>query len=132
MHPGPAQAQKPAVAGKRQLGLDDLVAAIVVAEQRLGARGDPLDRPADAASGPDRDRFLRVDRALHAEAAADIASDHSYTAFRDMQDLMGKAVPHAMHILRAGVERVAGGPGIVVGNAATRLHRNSGNPVVDQ
>ena len=46
--------------------------------------------------------------------------------------LMGKAMTHAMHILRAGVERVATGPGIVVGDAAARLHRDGGNSVVDQ
>ena len=109
---------------------DILVAALGVAEQCLGAGRDPFDRPADAARGPDDDRLLRVDIALHAKAAADIAGDDADAAFRHVQDLMRQDLADAVHVLRAAVERPAASAGIVVGNAAARLHCDGGDAVV--
>ena len=129
---GPAQRQEPAVRVERQLGADVLVAAVIIAEQRLGARRDPFDRPADAARSPDDDRLLGIDIALHAKAAADIAGDDADAAFRHVQDLMRQGLADAVHVLRAGVERVAAGAGIIIGNAAARLHRDGGEAVVEE
>ena len=130
MHSAPAQCQEPAIRVERQLGIDLLVATLIVAEQRLRARRNPFDRPADAARRPDEDGLLGIGLALHAKAAADIAGDHTDAAFRDMQDLMRQGLADAVHILRAGVERVAAGAGIIVGDAAARLHRDGGDAVV--
>src|SRR6202022_3539793 len=115
---GPAQCQESAVDVEGKLGTDTLVARLIVAEQCFGARRDPFDGTADAASGPDDDCFFWIDAALHAKAAADIARDDADAALRDMQDLMRQDLAGAVHVLRAGVERVAaGGPGLFGGGA---------------
>ena len=79
---------------------------------------------------PDQDGLLGIGLALHAKAATDIAGDHTDAALRDMQDLTRQGLTDAMHILRAGVERVAAGAGIIVGDAAARLHCDGGDAVV--
>ena len=133
MHPGPAQRQKAAIGGERQFGLfDELVAPVIVAEQRLGASRDPFDRAPDPPRRPGDDGFFGIDLALHAETAADIAGDDADAAFRDMQDLVGEGVAHAVHMLGAGVERPAAGAGIILGEAAARLHRDGGDAVVGE
>src|SRR5260370_30808983 len=45
---------------------------------------------------------------------------------------MRQGLADTMHILRAAVERVAPSAGIIIGNAATRLHRDGGEAVVVQ
>jgi hypothetical protein len=127
---GPAQGQEPAVRVERQLAADVLVAPVVIAEQRLGARRDPFDRPADAARSPDDDRLFGIDIALHAKAAADIAGDDADAAFGDVQDVMRQGLADAVHVLRAAVEHVAACAGIIIGNAAARFHCNGGQAVV--
>jgi len=47
-----------------------------------------------------------------------------------MQNLMGEDLAGAVHILRAAVERIAASTGIVIGDAAARLHRHGGDAVV--
>jgi hypothetical protein len=47
-----------------------------------------------------------------------------------MQDLMGQDLAYAMHVLCAAIERVAAGAGVIIGNAAARLHRDGGETVV--
>src|SRR6516225_6419143 len=71
-----------------------------------------------------------MDIALHAKAAADIAGDDADAAFRDMQDLMRQDMAHTVHVLCAAIESVAAGAGIVLGNAAARLHCDGGDAVV--
>ena len=132
MQTRPAERQEPAIGGERQFGADLLVAAVVVGQHRFGARGYPLDRPADTARGPDDDGFFGIDLALHAETAAHVAGDDADAAFRDMQDLVGEALTHAMHVLRAGIEGVAPCPRIKVAYAAARLHRHRAQAVVEE
>jgi hypothetical protein len=55
----------------------------------LAALGDPFDRPSDLARGPQRQRVFGIMRALHAEAAADLAGDDAELRFRDVEDTAG-------------------------------------------
>ena len=45
---------------------------------------------------------------------------------------MRQGLAHAVDILRTGIKRVAASAGVVIGDAAARLHRNGGQPVVVQ
>ena len=133
VHAGPAQGEKPAVCGQGQLcQLDDLVPAVIIAEQRFRSRRDPLHRPPDPPRRPCDDRLLGMEAALHAEAAADIAGDDADAALRHVQYLVREGVAYAVHMLCAGIEGVAAGALIVLGDTAARLHRNRGNPIVHQ
>src|SRR6266511_3208325 len=68
-----AQRQKAAVGVERKLCLDDLVAALVVAEEGFRALAGPFDRSADASCGPGDQREFRIEDVAGAEIAADVA-----------------------------------------------------------
>jgi hypothetical protein len=62
---------------ERQFGLDDLIAALIIAEERFGALARPLDRAAEALGGPHHQPEFRKERVAGAEIAADIATFHA-------------------------------------------------------
>ena len=77
-----AQRQELAVGVQRQLRLGDVVAAMRVRHEALGALGRPLHRPAHLAGGPGDDRLLGVVEDLRAEAAADIGRHDAQLVLR--------------------------------------------------
>ena len=80
------QREELAVLVERQLGLGDMVAAVGVGHEGLGAVGRPLDRPAEPCGGPGDERLLGVVEDLGAEAAADIGRDHAQLVLGDAED----------------------------------------------
>ena len=77
-----AQAEDLALVVDRHLGVGDVVAAMRVGEEGLGAVGGPLHRPADLLRRPDADRLFGVDEDLRAEAAAHVGRDHAQLVLR--------------------------------------------------
>ena len=121
-----------AVGVERQLGLGDVVARLRVAEEGLRARARPFDRPAGQLRGEQHQRDLVVDRRLHAEAAADVAGDDAHLAFRHLEDLPRQFGAIGVRALQGRVDRVVVGGGVVVADAAARLHRRRGHAVDDE
>src|SRR6266550_1087800 len=66
-------------------GIPD-VAAVNRGEVSLAPRFDPLDRPPEPACEGQRERLLRVDVQLGAEAAADVRGDHAQFRLRHARD----------------------------------------------
>ncbi len=127
-----AQAEKMALGIERQLGLGDVVAGLRVAEKGLGARARPFDRPPRQLGGEQYQRDLVVDRRLHAKAAADVAGDDAHLALRHLEDLARQFRAVAVGALQGRVDRVMVGRGVVVADAAARLHRGRSHPVDDE
>src|SRR5262249_46111102 len=101
-----AQRQKPAVGVKRELSLAHEVAALVIAEERLGALAGPLDRSADFAGGPDQQGEFRKQRILRAEIAPDVIGDDAHRLERHVEDARDLSLlPY--HPTTAGIEDVA-------------------------
>ena len=75
-----------AVLGRRQLGMDVVVAGERIGLQVLGAILDPLDRLADGQRGDDREDVARVDRHLAAEPATDVVGDDPDVLLRQTGD----------------------------------------------
>ena len=99
---------------ERQLGLGDVVARLRVAEEGLGARARPFDRPPGQLRGEQHQRDLVVDRRFHAEAAADVAGDDAHLAFRHLEDLPRQFGAIGVGALQGRVDRVVVGRGVVV------------------
>ena len=77
------QGQKAALPVERELGLADIVAAMLVGQDRLAALGHPFHRPAGEPGGERGQRIFRIERALHAEAAAHIVGDDAEPGLRN-------------------------------------------------
>src|SRR6266851_1672495 len=73
-----AQGEEAPARIERQPGFGHVVARLMVGEEDLAAGGDPLDRPADASGGPQRQYMFGVDEILSAEPATDIGCDKPY------------------------------------------------------
>ena len=121
-----------AVVVDRQLGLGDVVARLGVAEEGLGPCARPFDRPPGQLRGEQHQRNLVVDRRFHAKAAADVAGDDAHLALRHLKDLPRQFRAIGVGALQGRVDRVVVGCGVVVADAAARLHRRGGHAVDDE
>ena len=66
------ESEKPSALVERQARLRVVVATLGSADEFLGALGDPLDGAAEPARGPQHQHPFRINKILHAKAAADI------------------------------------------------------------
>ena len=122
-----AQADDLAVGVEREFGVGDVVAAVRVGQERLGAVGGPFDRAVDLLGRPDADRLLGVDEDLRAEAAADVGRDDAQLVLGRDADEGRQHEPRDMRVLARRVERQRVGAGIVVADRRARLHRRWGS-----
>src|SRR5262245_63672355 len=81
-----AQRQEIALRVERELGADEEIASLEIAEEGLVPLAGPLDRPADAPRGPGHQRELRIERIAGAEIAADVAGDDTHALRRHAED----------------------------------------------
>ena len=82
-------AEELAVLGERHPRRGDVVAALRVAHEMIGAIGGPFDRLLQFARGDRDQRVFAIGKQLGAEAAADIGADHPHLLERDLQDRSG-------------------------------------------
>ena len=71
-------------------------------------------------------------RALHAEAAADLAGDDAELRFRDVEDTAGHVGACGVRALCADIEREAAEVIVPLGDATARLHRGGSDPIEDE
>ena len=115
---------------ERHLGLGQVIAAMGVGEEGLGAVAGPLHRAPHLLGGPQRHHFLGVDEDLGAEAAADIGRHHPQLVL--LRDVVERRQHQAgdMRVLRRRVEREMLLGVVVFGDRRARLHRVRHQPVV--
>ena len=109
---------------KRHAGQE--VAPLVVADQRLGARGRVLHRAAELPRRPQHEAVLDVDAVLCAEVAADVERDHAQPVGRKPENL-GELAALAKGPAAAGVEDIAPAGGFVDTKRRARLDRHAGH-----
>jgi hypothetical protein len=126
-----AHGEEGAVLVQGELGVEVVVAAVLVAEEAARAVVGPLHGTAEDLRGMEQPRIFGVGRALHAERAADIAGHDPHLRGLDAEQL-GHLVLEAKHALAAGVERRAVGRLVVVADRRARLHRADDDAVADQ
>ena len=107
---------------ERHLGMGDVVAAMRVREEGLGAVAGPFHGTADLLRGPQRHHLFGIDEDLGAEAAADVGGDHAQLV------LGGDVVERRQHeagdvrVLRRRIEREMLFRRVVIGDRRARLH----------
>ena len=122
--------QELAVLVQGELRLGEVVARLIVGEEDLAAIGRPLDGTAQPRGEPQNQRLLVVERALGAEAAADIGRHHAQLVLGKLQDESGDEQPVHMRRLARGVKRVVARGAVMLADGGARLHRVGDQPVV--
>ena len=108
--------EKLAVLGERHPRGGDVVAALRVADEMIGAVGDPFDWSCFSLLRGDRDqRVFAIGKQLGAEAAADIGADHPHLFQRHLQHHAAEDVAQAMAALAADRQRQMIALGVVFG-----------------
>ena len=75
-----------AIGIESQFGIADHRAPVGVGLKGIAAFAGPFHRPAKRAGGVKDEGIFSVDEGLHAETAADIASDDTYLLGRDLEN----------------------------------------------
>ena len=116
----------------RQFGVTEMVAAMRVGEERLGAVGRPFHRAVDFARRPDAHGLLGVDEDFRAEAAADIGRDDAQLVLGRDADEGRQHEARDMRVLAGGEQRQIIRARIIFADRRARLHRVGDQPVVDE
>ena len=93
---------------ERQFGGRDVVAALRIAEEMLGAVGDPFHRTLEPLRRDSRKRIFAERKQLGAEAAAGIGRDDPHLLRRDVENHLAQNIADAVRPLAAERERADG------------------------
>ena len=93
--------QEFAVFGQRHPGMSDVVAALGVADEMIGAVRGPFDVLAQLLCRHRDKRIFAVRKQPRAETAADIRTDHPHLVMRDLEDVIAQDVAQPMAALAA-------------------------------
>ena len=126
------EGEKTAVPVQGQLDPAFLGPAVAVGQERLAAPAQPLDRPVQPSGREQDQRVFRIERVLHAEAAAHVVGQVADLLARHPEDLVGQIVAVGVDVLRRGDQREGAVRPIVAADRAACLQRHRGDPVVDQ
>ena len=99
-----------------------MIACVHARQEVLAALLDPPHRTLEPHGEQAERDVLRIEDALHAEAAADVRRDHT-DAVLGQPEHLGQAVAREVRHLRARPERQLALGGAPVGDAATSFHR---------
>lgn len=110
--------------------MGDMVAAMRIGQEGLGAIRGPLHRFLQLARGPDADGFFGIVENLGAEAAADIGRDHTHLVLGQTEHEGAEDQPDDMRILRCRINSRVVAAGVVLADGAARLHRIGRQPVI--
>ena len=102
-----SSARKLALVVEREPRGRNIVAAVAVGEEMLGALADPFHRLAQALGGDRGERIFAIGKQLGAEAAADIGRDDAHLVGRQLHDVAADDVADDVAALAAERQRVA-------------------------
>ena len=124
------QAEETALVVHRHFRRHDVVAALGVGHEVLGAVAGPLDRPAEPLRRLEHQRIFAVDEGLGAETAAHVMGQHAQLRGIDLEHRPGDDVAHRVHALRAGGQHEAILVGMPFADGGARLHEVADETVV--
>ncbi len=118
-----------AVAIERELGMSEMIAALIVGDKTFRPARDPAHRTAQPPRGPGDDPLLGIELALVAEAAADVGRHHAQRALGDAE-LLRHLAADVVRGLRRRVKRKL--LALRFGHDRARLDRRAGQAIVDE
>ena len=120
------------VAGvEREFRGGDVVAALRIADEMLGAVGDPLHRALELLRRNGRERIFAERKQLGAEAAAGVRIDHAHLLRRNVEDHLAQDIADAVRPLAAERQREAILGFVVFGNDRAGVEIVGDEPLVD-
>ncbi|MEY9264128.1 hypothetical protein ABIF23_003523 [Bradyrhizobium elkanii] len=120
-----------AVLGERHLRGGEIVAALRVAHEMVGALGRPFDALLELARGDRDQRIFAIGKQLGAKAAADIRADYPHVLLRHLQDHVAEDLAQAVAALAADRQRQMILLGVVFGDRSARLHEIGDDARID-
>ncbi len=111
-----------------EFDLADVVAAMLVGHDDLGAFAAPFHRPIEFLRRPQHQPVIDILPALGAKAAADIVDHDAHLAFRHLEHIGGQHVTHPVRIIHIRVQRIAILELIEHAQRAARLHELGMHP----
>ena len=123
--------QELAVLGQRHPRRGDVVAALRVAHEMIGAIGGPFDGAAQPARGDRDQRIFAIGKQLGAESAADIRTDHPHLLDRDLQDVLAHDIAQPVAALAADRQRQMVPLGVVFADHGAGFHEIGDDPRID-
>ena len=128
---GDAQREEAPVRVEGELGGHLVVAPLLVGDEASRALVGPLHRAPQRPRRVREAHVLRVDRALHAEGAADLPGAHAHLVLGYAENV-GELVAHAEHALARRHESEAAARGVVGADPRARLDRRRDHAGVSQ
>jgi hypothetical protein len=125
------EGEKPPALVERQLGFDDRVARLIVAQKPFRASREPMHRAAELFCRNQQRRVFGVPRGAHAKGAADIAAQHPNTVWRDAETLRQMLTQHDS-ALRGAMQQEAVAIAVIRGERAAQLNRRHDETLIDQ
>src|SRR5258708_11667975 len=125
-----AQAENLAFGIEGELGMVDLVAAVIAAKKLLAAAPAPVHPELDLPRRPRPRHRFRISLGPHHATAADVTHDDAYILHRYLQAGLRQRLLQTGRILATGAQRNASASGVELGNAAARLHADRPQPLV--
>ena len=101
-----AHGEKFAVLVERQFSLGQVIAAVRVGEERVGALTSPFDRAIHPLGCPGNDGFLGIQINFGTKAAADIGRDHAHLVFGQSQHKSRHQQALHVRILAGDMQRI--------------------------
>ena len=120
-----------AVLGQRHPRRGDVVAALRVAHEMIGAIGGPFDGPAQLARGDRDQRVFAIGKQLGAESAADIRTDHPHLLDRDLQHVLAQDIAQPVAALAADRQRQMIALGVVFADHRAGFHEVGNDARID-
>ena len=120
-----------AVFRERHFGSGDIVAALRVTHEMVGAIGGPFDGLFQFFRGDRNQRVFAVRKQFGAEAAADVGTDHPHLFQRHLQHHAADDLAQAMAALAADRQRQVILLGVVFGDRGARLHEVGDDARID-
>ncbi len=114
--------EKLAVFRQRHPRDGDVITALRVAHEVIGAVGGPLDVLAQLLRGDRSERVFTVRKQFRTKAAADIRADHPHLLDRNLQDVLAQDVTQAVAALAADRQRQMIPLGVVLADHRARFH----------
>ncbi|MGY3074627.1 hypothetical protein ACVWZZ_000998 [Bradyrhizobium sp. LM6.10] len=120
-----------AVLSQRHLRGGDVVAALRITHEMLGAVGRPFHRFLQLSRGDCQEGVFPVWKQLCAKTAADVGADHPHLVGRDVQHVLAEDVAQAMAALAADRQRQMVALGVVFAHGSACLHEARDHTRID-
>ena len=123
--------EEAAILRQRHFRRGEIVAALGIAHEMLGAIGGPADRLLQLARDNRQQRIFAIGKQLGAKAAAHVRADHAHVLDRNLQDVLAQDIAQAVAALAARRQRQMIALGVIFADRRAGLHEACNDARID-